>query len=215
MNIVRYKSYINKKIINVNIIDYIFLNQDVMNHIMLYSEIYMIRKYIQTCKNARLLLHNNKFWQDKFIYDNLVIFNYLYFHIYPKDIMWIRAYMKSYKINIKLNHYMNFYNQYSYDKYPYSIRVRIPIDYDLSGLSINFNAKIKQALSLYYTLIMDESHAYISLNVVHNGPYIIYNVSDEYCNDYFFIHKNIKHEKYKWYLQKMLYFLQDFKFKII
>jgi hypothetical protein len=215
MNIVTYKSYINKKIINVNIIDYIFLNDDVMNHIMLYSEIYMIRKYIQTCKNTRLLLHNNKFWHDKFTHDNLVIFNYLYFQIYPKEIMWIRAYMESYKINIKLNHYMNLYNKHSYDKYPYGIRIKIPIDYDLSWISINFGNKIKQALSLYYTLIIDEAYAYLSLNICQTQIYMAYNVTDEWCNDYFCIHKYIKNDKYKWYLQKMLYFLADFKFKVI
>ena len=67
MNIVIYQCQNN---IKLRIIDYIYLNDDVLNLIMLYSPISIIRKYIQTSKQARKLLLNHDFWIKKFNYDN-------------------------------------------------------------------------------------------------------------------------------------------------
>lgn len=102
MNINKIQCRHRKKIIHVHIINYIILNQDIMNHIMLYSSIHMIKKYIQTSKSARKLLFNRHFWLDKFNHDKLPLLYYIYYNKYPNELFLDKRIFKNLQYNIKL-----------------------------------------------------------------------------------------------------------------
>jgi len=198
--------------IKITVIDYIYLNDDILNIIMLYSNIYVIKKYLQTCKQARKLLDNNHFWIKKFNYDNILIYQYLYHNTYPSKIYWVKEYIKCYKLNHQLANFITIYNNRDINGYHIIIQTKIPYDIDLSWISFNFNEKIKYYNKYHH--LFESNIAYLTIEKLGLSAYIVYCVGDDYDN-IFNINKSIKSYEYEKYLQKMMYYLSGYKFKLI
>lgn len=209
MNIVIYQCQNN---IKVRVIDYIYLNDDVLNHIMLYSSIHVIRKYIQTSKQARKLLLNHDFWIKKFNYDHVKIYKYLYHSVYPKNLFWIKEYNICYYVKTKLSELLPLYHGHQYDYYPLCIQYKIPVETDLSWISFNFNHKIQHALTTYHHLLRTKK---IYLCIQKAGiQTFIYCIIDLEIDD-FNITKTIKPDKFEYYMQKMIYFLYPHRYQLL
>jgi hypothetical protein len=173
---------------------------------MLYCPIYIIRRYLQTCTMALKLL-NDYFWIKKFNHDQLPILYHQYTLKYPVDIYWIKEYIKCYKINHDSNQLLKKFNQSDYAKY---ISVKLSIHKSVEWLDESFNTKIQQAYQYYHMLLNDDSHAVLSIenDGIYSIKYTTYN-EDIICFN--IIMSIVKPENY---LQKMMYYLFNYKFKL-
>lgn len=208
MNIVIYQCQNN---IKLRIIDYIYLNDDVLNLIMLYSPISIIRKYIQTSKQARKLLLNHDFWIKKFNYDQLMIYKYMYYNTYPKNLYWIKEYTKCHYVKSCLSKILPKYHSHHYNNYPLCIEYKIPIDTDLSWISFNFNHRIQHTITTYHHLLRTKNlYLCIQKSGIQTYIYCIIDLDDD-----FNITKSIKPDKFDYYMQKMIYFLYPHSYKLL
>lgn len=204
MNIISYEC----KNVTVHITDYIYLNEDIMNHIMLYCPIHIIRRYLQTCKMSLKLL-NDYFWIKKFNHDQLPILYHQFTLKYPVDVYWVKEYIKCYKIIHDSNHLLKkFSSQSDYDKY---ISVKLSIDDGVEWLDEQFNTKIQKSYQYHHMLLDDDSHAILSIKN-HNGIYCINYIT--YNEDLICFRINMTIENPRNYLQKMMYYLFNYKFKL-
>lgn len=205
MNVIIYQCHK----ITLRVIDYIYLNEDIMNHIMLYCPISIIRRYLQTCKMSHKLL-NNHFWIKKFNHDQLPILYYQYELRYPADIYWIKEYIKCYNIINEANELLyNFTLQSDYTKY---ISVKIKIHENISWLDEKFNNQIQKVYQYFYILWDDESHVVLSIENYNNQytlQYVVYN------DDLICFKISIPIITPKNFLIKLMYYLSDYKFKLV
>ncbi len=211
MNINKIQCRHREKIIHVYIINYIILNQDIMNHIMLYSSIHIIKKYIQTSKTARKLLFNRHFWLNKFNHDKLPLLYYIYYNKYPNELFWIKEYLKTYSIVSNLNSILLTYDKFKLN--PFTVNIEIEINENLSWLSLNFNQKIQHSYDLYATFIDEYTTCILGIELQSSQCFIFYSVYD--TNDVcFIITMMIPPDQYSLYLRKMMYYLPNHEFKI-
>ena len=194
---------------NVQITDYIYLNEDIIYDIMLYCPIYMIRKYIQTCKFANKILTNKLFWIKKFHKDGVSLLYYRYYNLYPINIYWIKEYMKCYKIKNNINILL----EKNKLKNQCIISVKIAMYQDLSWLSTEYNYKINKQLNFHESLINESYKTILFIEYFENRAFINYIVYDD-DGECFNVVLDIPFNQYNTYLELLMYYLVEHKFKL-
>lgn len=179
------------------------LNHDVINNIILYCPIHVIRRFLQTCKSITL---DNHFWITKFQHDKIPLLYYEYNHKYP--VYWINEYTKCYKINHEYHILLNKINIRS--EWCKSINVKLSIDDDMSWLDKNFNRDVQKHYIKYHMFLEDDPNDNDVILTIDENK-ISYDVYNQDC---ICISVYLTITDYKKYLIKIMYYLFGYKFKV-
>jgi hypothetical protein len=156
-----------------------------------------------------LKLLNDYFWIKKFNYDQLPILYHQYTLKYPVDIYWIKEYIKCYRIvHESTILFKKFISQSDYTKY---ISVKLTIDDSVEWLDESFNKHMQRANQYHHMLLNDDSQAVLSIENdkdIYSIKYTTYN-EDLICFSIYMPNKNPQY-----YLQKMMYYLSNYKFRL-